>query len=45
MTDPQHVALVRAYFESAGGWMDLTAADRSPGDGDPLYVVWARRST
>ena len=42
-TDPQHVALVRAYFERAGGWVDVTEEDRSPGDdGDPLYAVWAR---
>lgn len=43
-TDAQHVALVRAYFEAAGGWTDATAEDRSAGGGDPLYVVWARRS-
>ena len=42
-TDPQHVALVRAYFQRAGGWVDVTEEDRSPGDdGDPLYAVWAR---
>jgi len=42
-TDPQHVALVRAYFHGAGGWVDVTEEDRSPGDdGDPLYAVWAR---
>ena len=42
-TNPQHVALVRAYFQGAGGWMDVTEEDRSPGDdGDPLYAVWAR---
>lgn len=44
-TDPQHVALVRAYFEAAGGWIDVTEEDRSAdGDGDPLYAVWARAS-
>jgi SAM-dependent methyltransferase len=42
-SDQQHLALVRAYFEAAGGWMDLSAEDRSPGDGDPLYAVWASR--
>ena len=43
--DTQHVALVRAYFEEASGWTDLTEEDRSPGDdGDPLYAVWARAS-
>jgi ubiquinone/menaquinone biosynthesis C-methylase UbiE len=42
-TDPQHVALVRAYFQGAAGWVDVTEEDRSPGDdGDPLYAVWAR---
>jgi SAM-dependent methyltransferase len=44
-TDEQHLALVRAYFETAGGWADLHAEDRSPGsDADPLYAVWARRA-
>jgi SAM-dependent methyltransferase len=46
MSDQQHVALVRAYFDAASGWTDVTTDDHSPGDGgDPLYVVWARRST
>jgi len=43
-TDEHHLTLVRRYFEAAGGWVDVTAEDRSPGDGDPLYVVWARRA-
>jgi SAM-dependent methyltransferase len=44
-TDAQHLTLVRAYFEAAGGWMDAQEMDRSPGEGgDPLYAVWARRS-
>ena len=44
-TDPQHVALVRGYFQAAGGWTDVKEEDRSPGDGaDPLYAVWARAS-
>jgi SAM-dependent methyltransferase len=44
-TDEQHLTLVRAYFESAGGWADLTSEDRSPGgDANPLYAVWARRA-
>ena len=44
-TDQQHVDLVRAYFERAAGWSDVTGEDRSPGDGgDPLYAVWARAS-
>ena len=44
-TDEQHVALVRAYFDQAGGWTDVTAEDRSPDvDANPLYAVWARRA-
>ena len=43
-TDQQHVMLVRAYFEAAGGFTDVTAEDRSPGGGDPLHAVWARRA-
>ncbi len=44
-TDQQHLTLVRAYFEAAGGWTDTKEEDRSPGDdGDPLYAVWARRT-
>jgi SAM-dependent methyltransferase len=44
-TDAQHLTLVRAYFEAAGGWTDVTEDDRSPGGGDPLYAVWARASS
>jgi SAM-dependent methyltransferase len=45
-TDEQHVALVRRYFETAGGWTEVTAEDRSAGgDANPLYAVWARRSS
>jgi SAM-dependent methyltransferase len=45
-TDRQHVELVRAYFEAAGGWEDVTEEDWSRGDmGDPLYAVWARTSS
>jgi SAM-dependent methyltransferase len=43
-SDAQHLTLVRAYFDTAGGWMDVTDEDRSPGGGDPLYAVWARAS-
>ena len=43
-TDAQHLTLVRAYFEAAGGFTDAKEEDRSPGgDGDPLFAVWARR--
>ncbi len=41
-TDAQHLTLVRAYFEAAGGFTDVREEDRFPGAGDPLYVVWAR---
>src|SRR5882762_581251 len=44
-TDQQHLTLVRAYFETAGGWTDPKEENRSPGDGDPLYAVWARASS
>jgi SAM-dependent methyltransferase len=41
-SDEQHVALVRAYFESAG-FAAVETEDRSRGGyGDPLYAVWAR---
>src|SRR6266481_3717972 len=41
--DLQHVALVRAYFEAAGPWAEITEEARWPSeDGDPLYAVWAR---
>jgi hypothetical protein len=43
-TDRQHLVLVRTYFEAAGGWSDLTQVDYSPGNGDPLYAVWARKA-
>jgi SAM-dependent methyltransferase len=43
-SDRQHLTLVRAYFDAAGGFTDVTDEDRSPGaDGDPLYAVWARK--
>ena len=44
-TDEQHVRLVQGYFKAAGGFDDVTAEDRSPGRGDPLYAVWARASS
>jgi SAM-dependent methyltransferase len=43
-TDAQHLALVRSYFDAAGGWTDIADDERVPaGGGDPLYAVWARR--
>src|SRR2546428_4046221 len=44
-TDEQHLMLVRTYFETAGGWVDLTAQNRSPATGDTLYAVWARKGS
>jgi hypothetical protein len=44
-TDREHVDLVRAYFETAGGWVGVTEEDWSRDDmGDPLYAVVARTS-
>jgi hypothetical protein len=44
MTDAQHRALVRSYFEAAGGWTDIEDDERVPvGRGDPLHGVWAWR--
>jgi SAM-dependent methyltransferase len=42
-SDPQHVRLVRAYFQAAGGWTEAHEEHRSGGDGDPLFAVWARK--
>jgi SAM-dependent methyltransferase len=43
--DEQHQQLVRAYFDAAGGWVDVKTEDRSSGRGaDPLYAVWGRAS-
>jgi SAM-dependent methyltransferase len=44
-SDRQHLALVRAYFDAGGGWTEPEAEDRSPGGGDPLFAVWARKRT
>jgi SAM-dependent methyltransferase len=45
--DAQHQSLVRLYFERGGAWADVQAVDLSPqpGRSDPLFVVWARRTT
>ena len=43
--DAGHVAIVRRYFELAGGWSE--PHDRpcpTPAGGDPLYGVWAYRA-
>ncbi|PJF26035.1 MAG: methyltransferase type 11 [Phototrophicales bacterium] len=44
-TDNQHMALVARYFEDAGSWSDIQAwAKPRRFSGDPLYIVWAKRS-
>ncbi len=47
--DQQHVALVIAYFDAAGGlgqsWSDASEYAHTPDDGDPLYAVWAGRAS
>jgi hypothetical protein len=46
-TDSQHVALVVAYFDAAGGlgqgWSEVSEYAHTPPAGDPLYAVWAAR--
>lgn len=44
-TDAQHLALVSRYFEQAGGWQDITAWQSVPRRSDPLFIVWAKRSS
>ena len=43
--DANHLAIVKAYLEQAGGFGPAAAQRRTPEDwpGDPLYAVWARR--
>lgn len=44
--DRGRVAIVEAYFEFSGAFDAPVAQLRNPGArGDPLYAVWARRST
>lgn len=42
--DPQHVALVRLYFEESGRWESVESFDLSPqaGRSDPLFMVMGR---
>jgi len=44
MDDAGHVALVAQWMREAGTWDDITAHDRSPRQGDPLYAVVGRAS-
>jgi SAM-dependent methyltransferase len=39
--DAGHLAVVSEYFKLSDNWRDITAQDRSPKRGDPLYAVWA----
>jgi hypothetical protein len=43
--DANHLAIVKAYLEQAGGFGPAAAQRRTAEDwhGDPLYAVWARR--
>ena len=43
LDDAGHAQLVAHYLRAAGGWTDLVGLDRSPGAGDPLLAVVARR--
>jgi SAM-dependent methyltransferase len=44
LDDDGHVALVSRFVRAAERWTDIEALDRSPGDGDPLFAVVARRA-
>lgn len=45
LNDQQHFELIHTYLQHAGGFMDITAWDRTPASTtytDPVYVVTAR---
>lgn len=46
--DQEHVEVVTAYFadsaEPGGAWAAVESFEHAPRQGDPLYVVWARRA-
>ncbi len=44
LDDAGHVRLVAQWLREAGTWEDITAHDRSPRRGDPLYAVVGRAS-
>lgn len=47
LNDQQHIELVQRYFQHAGGFVDIAAADRTPQSAtytDPLYVVMGRKA-
>ncbi len=45
--DQMHMTIVAEYFRRAGGWDAPIAQQRTPANhwGDPLYAVWAHRSS
>ena len=43
LDDRSHGALIERYLLDAGNWDEIAWLDRSPGGGDPLYAVVARR--
>jgi hypothetical protein len=48
LSDDDHKRLVQLYFARSGGWDGIRAEARlqgAPGIRDPLYAVWARRTT
>ncbi len=47
LRDEQRAELVHTYFRLAGGYDEAVFHDLSPNPGvtDPLYVVWARKSS
>ena len=48
LDDRERAALISVYFREAGGFGDVTMEDRSIDSGgynDPLFAVWARRSS
>jgi SAM-dependent methyltransferase len=44
LDDAGHLAFVEARVRAAGGWDDITALDRSPASGDPLFAIIASRA-
>ena len=44
-TDEQHVALVETYFAMAEGFTGTASRVFAPAQGDPLFAVWAARTT
>ena len=43
MTDAQHIELVKSYFSD--NWGEIQTRDGLPEHVDPLFIVWANRST